>query len=276
MGYFVQVSYTPPDRKGLQKGIAYISHREERLPGGRTRTLYGIGDRFKALRGDEAAIIRQLWDDRQNLRSPVFYRAKLTIDDQAARQLLSVPEQHRERVLRDAVDRTFRSALRHSQGVYVIHLHGGASRPYGHPHVHVRLSPAMGNGRRFFLRPERLELFKRTWEREVQWTLDRAINRARPGRSLESHGDRPTRSPRRTKDGRGRHGLGLLRPLLRTYAPSVANLLTAGDRARSAARSPRQGIENASFRLATRALPAPLRAGLALARMFGRRGSEED
>ena len=59
----------------------------------------------KALRGDEAAIIRQLWDDRRNLRSPVFYRAKLTIDDQAARQLLSVPEQHRERVLRDAVDR---------------------------------------------------------------------------------------------------------------------------------------------------------------------------
>jgi hypothetical protein len=274
MGYFVQFSYTPPDRKGLQKGIAYISHREEGLPGGRTRTLYGIGDRYKALRGDEAAIIRQLWDDRRNLRSPVYYRAKLTIDDQAARRLLSVPEQYRERVIRDAVDRTFRTALRHSQGVYVIHLHGGASRPYGHPHVHVRLSPALANGRRFFLRPERLAIFKRTWEREVQRSLDRAIDRAQAAPSRESQGFRSSHSRRRKGSAR-RAGLDLLRPLLRTYAPTVANVVTAGERARSAARSPRRGIKSASLRLATRALPAPLRAGLAIARMFGRRGSED-
>ena len=62
---------------------------------------------------------------------------------------------------------------------------------------------------------------------------------------------------------------------LATFWPTVANVVTAGDRARSAARSPRRGIKNAGLRLATRALPAPLRAGLALARMFGRRGSED-
>jgi hypothetical protein len=274
MGYFVQFSYTPPDRKGLQKGIAYISHREEGLPGGRTRTPYGIGDRYKALRGDEAAIIRQLWDDRRNLKSPLFYRAKLTMDDEAARRLLRVPEQHRERVIRDAVDRTFRSALRHSQGVYVIHLHGGASRPHGHPHVHVRLSPALANGRRFFLLPERLAIFKQTWEREVQRALDRALDRARtaPGRDRQSL--RRDHSPLRTKRGR-RAGIALLRPLLRTYAPTVASVITAGGRARAAAKSPRRGITNAGIRLAARALPAPLRAGLALARTFGRRSSED-
>ena len=72
MGFFVQFSYTPPDRKALQKGIAYITHREERLSGGGTRTLYGIGERYKGLRGDESAIVAHLWDDRRTDIAIVF------------------------------------------------------------------------------------------------------------------------------------------------------------------------------------------------------------
>ena len=275
MGYFVQFSYTPPDRKGLQKGIAYISHREERLAGGRTRNLYGIGERYKRLRGDESAIVRQLWDDQRGLRSPVFYRAKLTVDDLAARRLLTVPEHYRERVLRDAVDRTFRSALRHAQGVYVVHLHGGATRPYGHPHVHVRLGPALANGRRFYLRPARLEVFKRTWEREVHRALERALQRLSPARPVDDRTNTglSARVPRRGR--RRSRGLGLLRPLLSTYAPSVAEVLALAERTGAAARAPRRAVQSAGFRLATQALPLPLRAGLAFARLLGRRSSGE-
>ena len=274
MGFFVQFSYTPPDRKALQKGIAYISHREERLSGGGTRTLYGIGERYRGLRGDESAIVAQLWDDRRGVRSPLFYRAKLTVDDLAARRLLAVPEHYRERVLRDAVDRTFRSALRHAQGVYVIHLHGGARRPYGHPHVHVRLSPALANGRRFYLRPARLELFKRTWEREVQRALERALQRVSPERPVDrANTGQSAQMPRRGR--RQSRGLGLLRPLLSTYAPSVAEVLAVAERTGAAARAPRRAVKSAGFRLATQALPLPLRAGLAFARLLGRRSSGE-
>jgi len=40
------------------------------------------------------------------------------------------------RVLREAIDKTFRGALREAQGVFAIHEHGGADRP-AHPHVHA-------------------------------------------------------------------------------------------------------------------------------------------
>jgi hypothetical protein len=35
--------------------VRYVAHREETLPEGRTRETYGIGPRYRELRGDEAA-----------------------------------------------------------------------------------------------------------------------------------------------------------------------------------------------------------------------------
>jgi len=52
--FFVEARYhRNPDKMPQQ--IRYISHREERLPGGKRRELFGIGDRYRALRGDEKA-----------------------------------------------------------------------------------------------------------------------------------------------------------------------------------------------------------------------------
>jgi hypothetical protein len=53
--FFVEARYHRNPSKVPQQ-IRYISHREERLQGGERRELFGIGDRYKALRGDEKAI----------------------------------------------------------------------------------------------------------------------------------------------------------------------------------------------------------------------------
>ena len=53
--FFVEARYhRNPDKVPQQ--IRYISHREERLPSGERRELFGIGDRYRALRGDEKAV----------------------------------------------------------------------------------------------------------------------------------------------------------------------------------------------------------------------------
>ncbi len=57
--FFVEARYhREPARVGGQ--VHYISHREERLTDGRRRELYGIGARYRALRGDEKAIRKAL------------------------------------------------------------------------------------------------------------------------------------------------------------------------------------------------------------------------
>jgi hypothetical protein len=61
--FFVEARYhRNPDKMPQQ--IRYISHREERLPGGERRELFGIGDRYRALRGDEKAIERAFAEGR--------------------------------------------------------------------------------------------------------------------------------------------------------------------------------------------------------------------
>jgi hypothetical protein len=299
--YFVEVKWDGRDRGQIQKGISYIAHREERLEGGRTRDLYGIGDRYKALRGGESRIADMLDRDGSGLRAPRYHRMKLTVDDEAAGRFARLPPDLQERVLRDAVERTFRGELRRAQGVFVAHAHGGRRRPSGHPHVHVRLSPLMVGGHRLVITAPRLERFKERWFVEVNRGLDRALARTRPDQPERSSarertgpgrdsradagaGKRPSRG--REGDGAGRHrrgggtlptarglallGLGLGRGSVRVLAPGVAEALRARDDLARGVRDPGKAITRAAFRLATRALPEPFRAGLGLARVVGR------
>ena len=78
--FFVEAHYHRDAAKVPQQ-IRYISHREERLPSGERRELFGIGDRYKALRGDEKAIERAFAEDSKGLRRPVYFRFILTVDN---------------------------------------------------------------------------------------------------------------------------------------------------------------------------------------------------
>src|SRR5438552_6274224 len=78
--FFVEARYhRDPNRAGAQ--VRYISHREEGLTDGRRRELYGIGERYRALRGDEPAIRKALPEDGRGLRSPVYFRFIMTVDN---------------------------------------------------------------------------------------------------------------------------------------------------------------------------------------------------
>jgi hypothetical protein len=52
--------------------IRYISHREESLPEGTTRPLYGLGPRYRELQGDEAALARLLKRDARRGKVPTW------------------------------------------------------------------------------------------------------------------------------------------------------------------------------------------------------------
>jgi hypothetical protein len=81
--FFVEARYHRNPEKVPQQ-IRYISHREERLQGGERRELFGIGDRYRALRGDEKAIERAFAEDTRGLRRPAYFRFILTVDNRAA------------------------------------------------------------------------------------------------------------------------------------------------------------------------------------------------
>lgn len=149
--FFVGARYhRDPSRVGAQ--VHYISHREEGLVGGQRRELFGIGERYRALRGDESAIRRALRDDSRGLRSPVFSRFILTVDNKTAERFSRLEGSVSERVLRDAIDKTFRGTVRCAQGVFSVHQHGGFDRP-AHPHVHALLSPRFENGMAVHISP---------------------------------------------------------------------------------------------------------------------------
>ena len=156
--YFVEANYDHSLGKNTGR-IEYISHREEQLREGRTRQLYGIGERYRALRGEERAIKRAFAKDAEGLRRPVFFRLKLTVDDKAAQRFARFGPTTVERGMRDAVDRLFRGVLRDAQGVYAVHQHGGLNRP-SHPHVHVQLSPRFHDGTPIHISPQRIAKLK--------------------------------------------------------------------------------------------------------------------
>jgi hypothetical protein len=69
--FFVEARYhRDPSRAGAQ--VRYIAHREEGLTDGQQRNLYGIGERYRAMRGDEHAIRKGLRHDARGLRNPVY------------------------------------------------------------------------------------------------------------------------------------------------------------------------------------------------------------
>ncbi|PYQ41697.1 MAG: hypothetical protein DMF77_15190, partial [Acidobacteria bacterium] len=182
--FFVEARYHWSPKKAADQ-VRYISHREERLPDGRQRELYGIGARYRAFRGDETAIQRALAQDARGLKRPVYFRFILTVDNRTAERFARLDPQLVERAIRDAVQKTFRGAARGVQGVFAIHQHGGDERP-AHPHVHALLSPRMETGAPTHISPKRIQWVKERWESEILRGLDRQerrLERARESRT---------------------------------------------------------------------------------------------
>jgi len=225
------------------------------------------------MRGDEQAIRKALREDGRGLRSPVYFRFILTVDNPAAERFRRLDGYFCERVLRDAVEKTFRGAARGAQGVFAVHHHGGQGRP-AHPHVHALLSPRIENRMAVHLSPVRIQRIKERWEREVLFGLqrqERRLDRARQAlapvplpRRREHDAERayallPFRKPS------PRHGqlelFATARRSLRIARGNtwVAKWLRFGRRGRRWERDPEGAVRRAVFRLASRAMPKPLR-----------------
>lgn len=270
--FFVEARYhRDPARAGGQ--LRYIAHREEELTDGRRRELYGIGERYRGLRGDEKAIRKALRDDGRGLRSPVYFRFILTVDNPTAERFKRFDGHLSERVLRDAVEKTFRGAARGAQGVFAVHQHGGQDRP-AHPHVHALLSPRFENGMAVHISPVRIQRIKERWEREVLYGLARQERRFERPREALAH----TLAPRRRgRDDRRseqllpfrtpprRHGqLELFTRARRSLRLARGNgaarqWLLFGRVARRWEQDPERAMRRAVFRLASRAMPKPMR-----------------
>ena len=277
--FFVEARYhREPARVGGQ--VHYISHREEGLTDGRKRELYGIGERYRALRGDEKTIRKALRDDGRGLRNSVYFRFILTVDNPTAERFKRFDGYLSERVLRDAVEKTFRGAARGAQGVFAVHQHGGHDRP-AHPHVHALLSPRFENRMAVHISPVRIQRIKERWEREVLHGLARQERRLdRPRQALahilvprrrDRDDGRPEQllpfraAPRR--DGqlelftRARKSLRLAR-----VNGAMRDWLLFGRRTNRWEQNPERAARRAVFRLASRAVPKPIREVLWLLR----------
>jgi hypothetical protein len=276
--YFVEVNYDHSLGKNTGR-IAYISHREEQLREGRTRQLYGIGERYRALRGNERAIKRAFGKDAEGLRRPVFFRLKLTVDNKAAQRFARLGPVTVERVMRDSVDRLFRGVLRDAQGVYAVHQHGGLDRP-SHPHVHVQLSPRFQDGTPIHISPERIAKLKLRWEEEVLRRLDRQERRlVREPAHLATRLRQPARERAlRPHSGRAegwRELLWLLRPYRRRRALAGLHArLPVRSRVpgQEIAQNPKRVVRRTVLNLAAKALPKALQEALELSRDLTRIG----
>jgi hypothetical protein len=277
--FFVEARYhRDASRVGAQ--VRYIAHREEGLTDGRRRELYGIGDRYRTMKGDERAIPKGLRDDARGLRNPVYFRFILTVDNAAAERFHRLDGSFCDRVLRDAVEKTFRRAARGAQGVFAIHQRGGVYRP-AHPHVHALLGPRFENGMAVHLSPLRIQRVRERWEREVLVGLERQerrLDRARDApppppfpRRRERDDERldsllPVRTaPRRESQlelfTTARRSLRLIRG-----DKWAAQWLRFGRRPSHWHQDPERAARHAVFRLASKAMPAPIREVLSLVR----------
>jgi hypothetical protein len=266
--FFVEARYhRDPSRAGAQ--VRYIAHREEGLTNGHGRELYGIGERFRAMRGDEPAIRKALREDARGLRNPVYFRFILTVDNPAAERFRKLDGYVCERVLRDAVEKTFRGAARGAQGAFAVHQHGGDGRP-AHPHVHALLSPRFENRMAVHLSSLRIHRLRERWEKEVLIGLprqERRLERARQAlpptpilRRRERDDERPyvllpfTKAPRRNGQ------LELFTPTRRSPtrargSPWVAQWLRFGRRNLRFGQDPERAARRAAVRLITLAMP---------------------
>src|SRR6266545_2949117 len=252
--FFVEARYhRSPDRAAGQ--VRYIAHREEGLTDGRRRELYGIGERYRALRGDEPAIRRALREDARGLRKPPYFRFIMTVDNPTAERFRRLDGPQSERVMRDAIDKTFRGALRGAQGVFAVHHHGGAGRA-AHPHVHALLSPRFENRMAVHISPVRIQRVKERWEQEVLADLqsqERRLDRIRQGLG--------PRLPIRLRDRDDRLPLqGLpFRPAPRR--DGQLDLFPRGEESRPSCARGRLGQAVATLRLAGHAMGAESREG---------------
>ena len=273
--FFVEARYhRSPDRAAGQ--VRYIAHREEGLTDGRRRELFGIGERYRALRGDEPAIRRTLRDDARGLRNPAYFRFIMTVDNPTAERFTRLDGLQTERVMRDAIDKTFCGSLRGAQGVFAIHHHGGMGRP-AHPHVHALLSPRLENGMAFHISPVRIQRITERWEREVLASLQRHERRLdRMRQELEPRvptrpAGREERVPLEWLPGRrvqrSNSQLELFTRVKRAarIAPETAlarQWLRFGWRGPRWERNPEKAVRRAVFRLASKAMPRGLREAL--------------
>jgi hypothetical protein len=281
--FFVEAHYhRNPDKVPQQ--IRYISHREERLPSGERRELFGIGDRYKALRGDEKAIEKAFAEDSKGLRRPAYFRFILTVDNPTAERFARLDGIATERAIRDAIQKTFRGSARDVQGVFAIHQHGGRDRP-SHPHVHALLSPRLQNGAPIHFSPRGIQRVKERWEVEVLRALqsqERRFVRRPPERELAPLTPLRLRETRSRQPllpfdrGRRLRRLGMNTLVFLRARPSRRFGKLAGrtvdaalrflDRTMEMNRDPERAARRFTLRLLSRAMPGPMRNALWLVR----------
>ncbi len=163
----VVVDYTS-SANAAAKNARYIAHREERTVG-RVVGVRGLGDRYR-VSGTDVAIGR-LRADGVGLARPRFYRLKLTTSDEIAGRLSRLGPARSEEVLHRAARRAVQSITEGLQGVVAVHGNGGDGRPFGHPHVHVLLSPRYENG--LAVSGFSADRLKSAWARAVELELPR-------------------------------------------------------------------------------------------------------
>jgi hypothetical protein len=278
--FFVEGRYHHSPKRAADQ-VRYIAHREEGLKGGERRELYGIGPRYRAFRGDERAIRKALVEDARGLRNPVYFRFILTVDNKAAERFARFDGRLTERILRDAVEKTFRGAARYVQGVYAIHQHGGELRQ-AHPHAHAQLSPRLQNGKPIHLSPARIAAIKDRWEHEVVRGLERQERRIEHARSertplpaltplrardIAPRRVAPARAEARTRRALGPLGIFFLRTnearrVARLGGRWLNRLAHPGLRLAALTRDPERAARRMVFRLATNLAPRGMREAL--------------
>jgi hypothetical protein len=277
--FFVEAKYHHNPKRAADQ-VRYIAHREEGLRDGQRRELYGIGPRYRAFRGEERAIRKALVEDARGLRNPVYFRFILTVDTRTAERFARLDGRLAERVLRESVDKTFRSAARGVQGVFAIHQHGGEDRP-SHPHVHALLSPRFEDRSPTHLSPRTIARVRERWEREVLRGLERQERRIQHPRNERTpvqaltpyrQRDRGRQLPLVPAKARPRRPLGPVGVFfLRTKeARRLAGLggrwldrfIRPGLRLTAFTRDPERAARRMTFRLATGLVPKPIREAL--------------